>query len=346
MQQIFFVGSYTHPSLSGKGQGIYTCGLEPSSGKMTLLETLSVTNPSYLAFDKNHQYLFALEESPKELKPFVHSFRISEKFTLEPLSKQPIPGEIACHLELDKENQFLAVANYGTGDVILYGVKDGHISAQLDAVQHQGKSINQERQEGPHAHTTVFSPDNQFLFIADLGLDEVKSYKFSTEKLELHSSFKTKPGAGPRHLEFHPNGKHAFILNELDATLVLVRYGQGTFTEVQTLTILPDNYQAETWAAAIHVSSSGKHVYTSNRIHDSITAFAFSENSERLETIQHVPSGGHIPRDFSLDPTGRFLITAHQKSDDLFSFWIDETGRLEPTGHSLKLGTPVCVKML
>ncbi len=346
MQQIFFVGSYTHPSMDGAGQGIYTCGLEPATGKLTLLETLPLTNPSYLTFDKNHDYLFVVEESGKDFNPHVHSFGVVTDGGLEPLSQRPIPGEYACHLSTDAEGKFLAVVNYGTGNVILYGLKDGYLTGQLDDVQHEGKSVNEQRQEGPHAHAAVFSPDNKFLFVVDLGLDEIKSYKFDTGKLELHSTFKTKPGAGPRHLVFHPNGRHVLILNELNATLVLAKYQDGTLTEVQALSTLPGDYTGEKWAAAIHVSPNGKNVYTSNRNHNSVAVFAFDETREYLEMIQDMASGGDTPRDFALEPTGKFLITAHQKSDDLFSFWIDETGRLEPTGHSLKLGTPICVKML
>lgn len=345
MQQLFLVGCYTHPSMSGKGKGIYTCALEPSTGKLSLLETLPLTNPSYLIFDKNKEYLFAVEESGRDLNPHVHLFRMREG-NLESLSQRPIPGEYACHLGVDADNKFLAVANYGTGNVVLYGLKDGQITGQLDEVQHEGKSVNEQRQEGPHAHAAVFSPDNGFLFVVDLGLDEVKSYSFASGKLELHNTFKGKPGAGPRHLVFHANGKHAFIINELDATVTVVRYDSGTLTEVQTVSSLPNDYTGEKWAAAIHISPNGKNVYASNRIHNSIAVFAFDEASERLESIQHMSSGGNIPRDFSLDPTGKFLITSHQNSDDLFSFFVDEAGRLEPTGHTLKLGTPVCVKML
>jgi 6-phosphogluconolactonase len=128
--------------------------------------------------------------------------------------------------------------------------------------------------------------------------------------------------------------------------LVLAVYQNGTLSEIQTVATLPSDYTGDKWAAAIHVSPNGKNVYVSNRNHNSVAGFAFDETHERLEFVQHISSGGDTPRDFSLDPTGKFLITAHQKSDDLFSFWIDEVGRLEPTGHSLKLGTPVCVKML
>lgn len=343
--QHFLVGCYTHPLMNGRGQGIYTCALD-DTGKLTLLDTLGLTNPAYLTLDQHHQHVFVVEESPKDLDPHVHSLKVSKDDSFNLLSQRPIPGEYACHLGVDKEGKFLAVANYGTGNVVLYGLKAGYITGQLDNIQHQGKSENPERQEGPHAHATVFSPDNQFLLAIDLGLDEVKAYDFRTGKLELISTFKTKAGAGPRHLAFHPNGKHLFIINELDSTVILARYSEGIISEVQTLDALPKSYKGEKWAAAIHVSPSGKNIYTSNRIHDSISVFSFDEASEHLEVIQHMPSGGELPRDFSLDPTGKFLITAHQKSDDLFSFFVDDSGRLEPTGHSLKLGTPVCVKFL
>ena len=343
--QHFLVGCYTHPAMNGRGQGIYSCGLD-DLGKLTLLDTLGLTNPAYLIFDKQHQHVFVVEESPKDLDPHVHSLKVNKDYSFNLLSQRPIPGEYACHLGVDKEGKFLAVANYGTGNIVLYGLKDGYITEQLDNVQHQGKGENPDRQEGPHAHATVFSLDNQFLLAIDLGLDEVKSYRFDTGKLELSSTFKTNAGAGPRHLVFHPNGKHLFILNELDSTLILASYHDGVISEVETLGALPKSYKGEKWAAAIHVSPNGKNVYTSNRVHDSISVFNFDETSERLELIQHMPSGGQIPRDFSLDPTGKFLITAHQKSDDLFSFYIDDEGRLEPTGQSLKLGTPICVKFL
>ncbi len=325
--QLFLVGCYTHPLMNGRGQGIYTCGLD-DTGKLTLLNTLGLTNPSYLALDKQLEHVFVVEESPKDLDPHVHSLKVSKDYSFNLLSQRPIPGEYACHLAVDREGKFLAVANYGTGNIVLYGLKDGYITGQLDNMQHQGKGANPDRQEGPHAHATVFSSDNQFLLAIDLGLDEVKTYDFKTGKLELFSTFKTKAGAGPRHLDFHPNGKHLFILNELDSTLILARYNGGVISDVQTLDALPKSYKGEKWAAAIHVSPNGKNIYTSNRVHDSISVFSFNETSERLELIQHVPSGGQIPRDFSLDPTGKFLITAHQKSDDLFSFSVDDSGRL------------------
>jgi 6-phosphogluconolactonase len=354
MQQLFLVGSYTHPSQGGQGKGIYTCALEPSSGVMSTIDVLPVVNPSYLAFDSEHKFLFAAQECSNDLKPSVHSFRITgleepklQHPQFKQLSTQPTFGEYTCHLSLDAKNRFLVVANYGGGNVVLYPVsEDGVMGESLDNVQHRGKSVDPERQEGPHAHATVFSPDNKFLFVADLGIDEVKSYTFDTGKLGLHSTFKTKPGSGPRHLEFHPNRQHAFIINELGATVTLVRYQAGTFTEVQTLSTLPENYTGEKWAAAIHVSPNGKNIYASNRHHDSIAVFAFDEGKETLNLLQVVSSGGQIPRDFSVDPTGKLLITAHQNSHDLFSFWIDETGRLGPTGHRLELGSPVCVKML
>ena len=228
--------------------------------------------------------------------------------------------------------------------MVLYAVEDGHITKQLDNVQHQGKSPNEQRQEGPHAHATVFSPDNRFLLVIDLGLDEVKSYTFDTEGLELYSTFKTKSGAGPRHLVFHPSGNYVFVLNELDSTLMLLSYSEGILSPLQTVSTIPEHYLGEKWAAAIHISNDGQYIYTSNRKHDSLAVFHFDITLGYFKLIQHISTGGRIPRDFSLDPTSQMLVVANQESDDLFSFWIKE-GRLEPTGYSLKLGTPVCVKM-
>jgi 6-phosphogluconolactonase len=354
MQQLFLVGSYTHPSLGGEGKGIYTCVIDGSSGAMSVIDVLPVTNPSYLAFDSHKKFLFAVQECATDLNPSVHSFGIAglgepklQHPQFKQHSTQPTYGEYSCYLSLDATSRVLAVANYGGGNVVLYPVsEDGTIGEASSNIQHQGKSINPDRQEGPHAHATVFSPDNKFLLVADLGLDEVKTYTFDTGKLEQHSTFKTKPGAGPRHLVFHPNERHAFIVNELDATVVLVRYQAGMLVEVQTVSTLPENFTGDKWAAAVHVSPNGKNVYASNRVHDSIAVFAFDEEKEILTQVQVVSSGGKTPRDFSLDPTGNLLITAHQKSHDLYSFWVDETGRLRATGHRLELGSPVCVKML
>jgi 6-phosphogluconolactonase len=344
MQQLFLVGSYTHPSMNGKGEGIYSCSLDTLTGKLELAQIFPLTNPSYITIDKTKNFVFVVEESAKALNPHIHSFRLKAG-ELEAVSQRSIPGEYACHVGVNTDNTQVAVANYGTGNVVLYELKDGQIVTQLDEVQHVGKSINEQRQEAPHAHAVVFSPDNQFLLVADLGLDEIKSYRVDAGKLQLHSIFKTKPGAGPRQLEFHPNGKHVFIINELDASLITAHYQDGRLTELQTLSTLPENYTGEKWAAAIHVSPNGNYVYASNRLHNSIAVFSFDEASERLQAIQHIASGGNTPRDFALDPSGKFLITAHQESDDLFSFFVND-GRLEPTGYSLKLGTPVCIAML
>lgn len=344
MQQMFYVGSYT-ASMGGRGEGIYRCVLDTESGEMQLLGVFKMENPSYLILDKSRKYAFAVQESGQDLKPHVHSFRISDG-GLELLSKYPTPGDYACHLDVDADNQFLAVANYGSGDIMLYRLQDGVIAEQLDHVQHYGQGTNPERQEGPHAHATLFSPDHQHLLVIDLGLDEVRTYTFKTGRLRLAGIFKTRAGAGPRHLAFHPSSQYLFVLNELDSTLILAGYKHGVIKEIQTLGALPQDYRGETWAAAIHVLPDGKTIYTSNRVHDSISVFAFDEATERLELIQHMPSGGKIPRDFSPDPSGKWLVTAHQKTDDLFSFRIAADGTLEPSGHRLELGTPICLKFL
>jgi 6-phosphogluconolactonase len=344
--QPFFVGSYTHSSLDGTAQGISSCNLDMATGRMSLLGSTALSNPSYLAMDKSKRFLVAVQESVYAQMPAVNSFLIKPDFSLEPLSQQNVPGELPCYVAIDAENRWLTVANYRTGNGVLYPFENGYIKPYSDTVQHQGKSINADRQEGPHAHATIFNPENSLVFVTDLGLDEIKSYGFSEGKLELVTTLKITPGSGPRHFVFHPNKKHAFVLNELDSTVMVLRYAEGLLIPVQTLSAVPKDYLGDTWAAAIHISPKGKTVYTSNRGHDSIAVFNFDETVERLGPLQHISTGGQTPRDFSLDPTGKLLIVANQNSHNLVSFWIDEAGKLEATGHSLNLGSPVCVKMI
>jgi 6-phosphogluconolactonase len=344
--QPFFVGSYTEASTLRTGAGIYSCNLDLSSGKMNLLHSTATINPSYLAIDKTQRYLIAVQETSYKDKPALHSFLIQSDFSLEQVSTQPVPGEAPCYVAIDAYSQWVAVANYVTGNVVVYPFKDGNLQPLSDAVQHRGKSINDSRQEGPHAHAAVFNPENNRVFVADLGTDELISYGFAGGKLELATTLKLAPGSGPRHLIFHLNKQHAFVLNELDSTLTVLRYADGILTPLQTLSALAEGYSGEKWAAAIHISPDGKTVYTSNRGHDSIAVFAFDETAERLEVVQYIASGGQTPRDFALDPSGKILVVANQNSHNLVSFWIDDKGQLEPTGYSLQLGSPVCVKML
>jgi 6-phosphogluconolactonase len=246
----------------------------------------------------------------------------------------------------------VVAANYGSGSVPVYPVlEDGSLGPAAQVLQHQGSSVNPERQEGPHAHAAMFDRDNRYAFVADLGLDKVMVYDFDSTKGELtpHDppSAPLHAGAGPRHMAFHPNRRFCFVINEIDTTITLFTYDRGMFTPLQTLSTLPPGSYPGSSCAAIRVSPSGRFVYGSNRGHDSIAIFSFDEAEASLASIGHEHTQGKTPRDFAIDPTGTFLLAANQDSDTVVTFRIDEhTGRLQGTGHVAEVPSPVCLRFL
>ena len=350
MSEIFFVGSYTKADFgeySAEGNGIYTCSLDKSTGEMTLLScSENIVNPTYLTLDKAGKQLYSLQEIGNQ--PTGLSYRINQDSSLSVMNEQNITGGGPCHVSLDKDEQFVAMANYGSGNVVLFSkLEDGSLSKELDSIQHVGSSINTDRQEGPHAHAAVFT-DDDLLLVVDLGLDEIKRYKLdrAAGKLITHDSLKVPAGHGPRHLVFHPSGKYLFVVNELISSISIFDYSQATPKLLETVSTLPDDTQVESYCAAIRIHPSGNYIYASNRGHDSIAVFSFDAATADLKPIEFTSTGGQLPRDFNIDASGKLLIAANQQSNSLLSFWLDsDTGKLSPTGHELEIGTPVCVAM-
>ena len=354
MRQIFFVGSYTEAN----GRGIYTCTLESSTGQMQVKSCFEACkNPSYLAVDEENRRLFAVQEDAADLNPAVHVLNIDEQFVLTPSNSRGVPGGAPCYLALDADKRFLTVANYSTGNVLLYPVHhDGTLGELADDVDHAdyytGRGTNLERQEGPHPHATVFGPDNRTanrtVYVPDLGTDEIAAYRLNADgaKLELLSRLKLPAGAGPRQLAFHPAAPVAFVVSELDSSLsVLYREGDK-LTLLNSVSTLPTDFSGVNTCAAVRVHPSGDFVYASNRGDDSIAVFRYERATQRLLPIHHVSTQGQLPRDFALDPKGRVAVVANQQTNNLVSFWVDgQTGRLEPTGQQVEVGTPTCVAL-
>lgn len=231
--------------------------------------------------------------------------------------------------------------------------EDGRLGELTDAIQHQGSSVNPQRQEGPHPHSANPDAANRYLFVPDLGLDKIMIYRVDLTHGKLSPNdepwARVKAGAGPRHFAFHPNGKYGYVINELDSTLTAFAYDdkRGRLTEVETVSTLPENYKGRNHCADVHVSPSGKFIYGSNRGHDSIVIFAINERTGRLTYVGHEPTQGKTPRNFAIDPTGTFLLVANQDSDTIVTFRIDRlTGKLSPTGNVISAPTPVCLKMI
>jgi 6-phosphogluconolactonase len=232
--------------------------------------------------------------------------------------------------------------------------RDGSLSPPTAVMQHYGSSSNPSRQKEAHAHSINLDADNRLAVAADLGLDKLMLYRFDANAVTLVTNSPAftllRRGSGPRHFAFHPNGRSAYVINELSCTVTALRYDRrkGEFFEEQSISTLPrnENLKPEYSTAEIQVHPSGRFLYGSNRGHDSIAIFSIAK-SGKLALVDHTPTGGRTPRNFGLDPTGRFLLAANQATDSVVVFSIDEkTGRLTPTGQKVDVGSPVCVKFV
>jgi 6-phosphogluconolactonase len=241
------------------------------------------------------------------------------------------------------------VANYDDGSVGVLPAMKGTLVPAVQTIHHQGSSVNPERQKGPHAHGVVLDRGNRYLFVPDLGLDKIKIYHLQANgKLTEKDSATVAPGAGPRHFTFHPSGRWAYVINELNSTINTLKYNpaSGVLAVGQTISTIPTSFSGKNYPAEIAVASDGRFVYGSNRGHDSIAVFAINEGNGTLSLVQHISTQGKWPRNFAIDPTGNFLLVANQNSDSVVTFRVDrKSGRLSETGHTIDIPAPVCVTM-
>lgn len=343
-EAFIYVGSYT----GGESKGIYLLGFDTSTGRLTHKGLAGESeNPSFLAVHPDGKHLYAVNEtgtgeiSAFEIDPQTHKLR--------PLNKKPSGGGAPCHLVIDETGKTLLVANYSGGNVSATRIDDnGSLGEQTAFIQHEGSSVNPQRQVKPHAHSINLDTGNRFAVAADLGTDELVVYKFAaaTGTLTAHSSTKVQSGSGPRHFAFHPNGKYAYAINELRSTVTALEYdaAAGKLSKRQTISTLPADFDGKSFTAEVRVSPDGRFVYGSNRGHDSIAVFRVEEEGT-LSLVQIESIGGKSPRNFNLDPSGRFLLAAGQATNDIHVFRLDkQTGRLERTEHKIEVPTPVCIR--
>jgi 6-phosphogluconolactonase len=320
-QSLFFASGY----VTAEEPGLHAFLLDQATGALTANGSFTGINaPSFLVVHPNQNHMYAVSETGEYSHGTlgeVWAFHFEpEPFNLQPLNHQTTSGDWPCHLQLDATHKWLLVTNYGTGNAGIYPLQpDGSIGEMTDFVKHHGKGPNPLRQEAPHAHSSLFTPDNRFAIIADLGIDQLVIYQLdpSTGKLLPYSSVNTRSGAGPRHLAFHPNGRWMYVANELDSTVTQYEYdaAKGALLERQSLPTVPSP-SPENLVADIHISGNGERLYVSNRGHNSIAVFDIDENG-RLSLISIPSCGGNWPRNFVLAPGGKFLLVANQNSDDI-----------------------------
>lgn len=344
-------GTYT----SGKSEGIYVYNFNSATGDFSYVSKIKSPNPSYLAVSPNQQFVYAVNEEGKNNKGgSVVAYRFNKTTgELTMINQQLSGGDDPCYVAVDKTGKWVTAGNYTGGSVVVLPVlANGGLGEVSTQIQHTGSSINKERQEKAHVHCTFFSKDNRFLFVPDLGIDKVMIYSFNKKNGKLIPApqpfAKSKDGAGPRHIDFHPNNKYAYLMQELTGTVVVYKYDNGRLTAIQNISAAPKDFTGFMGSADIHVSPDGKFLYCSNRGEsNSITIFKINPDDGTLTVTGHQPTLGQAPRNFNFDPSGNFLLVANQNSDNIIIFKRDkQTGLLTDTGKKIEVGNPVCLKWI
>jgi 6-phosphogluconolactonase len=345
---LVYVGTYT----KGPSRGIYAFRFKTSTGKLTPVGVAAESlNPSFLAEHPNHRFLYAVNEGGGANA--VSAFAIDAKTgKLTFLNQVSSGGNGPCHLALDRTGKWLGVANYGDGAMAIIPVQaDGKLGEAATVEKHTGSGAVRQRQAGAHAHEVVFSPDNKYLLLSDLGLDKIFVYKFdaATGKLTANDppSGSVAPGAGVRHMVFHPNGRTLYAIDEINSTITAFHYdpAKGSLDSFQSVSTLPDGFKGSNSTAEIAINRAGTRVYGSNRGDDSIALFSVDPNKLTLTPLDRTSVMGKTPRHFTLDPSGKYLLAANQDSSDITIFKVHpNSGQLTPVGKPIKdAPMPVCI---
>lgn len=357
----FLVYFGTNTNAKNGSKGVYVSRFNTATGELTEPQLAAEAgNPGFLAIHPSKKYLYAcgdVTSAEGKKAGGISAFGIdskSGKLTL--INQAATTGAGPCHVSVDKTGKVATISNYGSGSISSYAIKeDGSVSPEVSFFQHEGSGADPKRQAGPHAHSVNFSPDNRFAFACDLGLDKVLIYKVDTASGKLTPNdppfAKTPAGGGPRHLAFHPSGKFVFVNNEMGMSETVFAYDaeKGALNEVETVSTLPeaDRGMKGLSTAESVAHPNGRVVYVSNRTHDTIAVFACDPATGKLTLLQNVPVEGKIPRNICLDPTGKWLIAAHQDSATAALFKVDQdSGKLTFTGTKVNVPGSICVRFL
>ena len=344
-------GTYT----SSGSEGIYVYEFNTKSGKSKLVHTAKTSNPSFLAIAPDNKLLYAVNENVNAAGNggMVTSFSFDRKTgALAVIDSQSSKDNHSCYIAADATGSWLAVGNYSSGNFCLIpALPDGKLDTAAVNIMHTGKGPD-KRQASPHVHATVFSPDNRFLLVNDLGIDKIMLYGFNahTGSVQFVAEAPVEAGSGPRHLAFHPKKDIVYLLNEIKSTLTVFRYHtkNGSLYTLQTISSLEKDFKGFGGSADIHLSADGKFLYASNRGDaNNIAIYKVNEADGTLTLIAHQPVLGKAPPNFSIDPSGKFLLAANQDTDEIVVFKRNKkTGLLTDSGKRISVLKPVCIKWI
>jgi len=352
-ESLVFISAFA----AGKDGGIHAFHFDGNTGRLKPVHrTAGVEHPFFLAISPDRKSLYSIHarkfggKDHEQVAAYAITGRAGE---LALLNRQSARGSAACYLEVDATGKTVLVANYSTGSVASLPVReDGSLGEAVSFVQHAGSSVDRTRQEGPHAHAIVVSPENRYAYAADLGLDQVLIYRLDAASARLSTNApplaKTPPGAGPRHLAFHPNGKHLYVINELSNSVTLFDYDSqsGALTQRQTISTLPDGFGGKSYCADLKITPDGRFLYGTNRGHDSIAAYRIGPDG-RLTLIGMEPSRGKGPQNLAIVPGGTWLLCANMPGNNVAVFRIDpQSGGLTCVGEPVSMPSPSCIRVV
>jgi 6-phosphogluconolactonase len=360
------IGTYTG---GGKSEGIYVYRFDTGNGELTRVASAQTVNPSYLAVSRDSNYVYAVNELPGDNGPAsqrggISAFRFDRASgQLSFINRVSSDGNDPCYLSISPDGKYLLTANYsvaanpGGSFAVFPLASDGHVGASVLTVHHEGSGPVKGRQDNSHVHSTVFSPDGKYLFAQDLGVDKVFAYRYTPDPSASQRGLfgptdsryvPIKAGSGPRHLVFDASGKHAYLTTELNASVTVFDYRDGKLTQVQTLPMTAPDFKGKIGGGAIHLSPDGRYLYATNRGDvNQLVQFSVDADTGHLKLLKRYSTLGKTPREFAMDPTGRWLIVGNQDSDTAYFFRRNPmTGELASDPKPLSIGSPVDFKFV
>jgi 6-phosphogluconolactonase len=350
-EHYLLVGTYDSP----KSEGIYVYKFNSNDGSVKEISHVKTSNPSFLAVSDNQKFVFAVNETGDSTGKGggVISFSFNKKTgTLTQVSRQSSEGNNPCYITVDQTGKWVIAGNYSTGNFSILPVSiKGILGKANQVIQHTGSGPDTSRQKSPHVHAVFLKKNNYDLYVPDLGIDKIMTYRFDAKTGKAFPSklgyVSTGVGSGPRHIDIHPNGKYVYLVEELSGSIAVFRdFGNGDLHEIQSLSALPLTYKGPAGSADIHVSPDGKFLYSSNRgFSNTIAIFSIDAKTGMIKLVGHQYTLGEKPRNFNFDPTGKFLLVGNQDSNEIVIFKRDiTTGLLTDTGNRISVGKPVCLK--
>jgi 6-phosphogluconolactonase len=338
------IGTYTAP---GKSEGIYVFDFDPQTGEATRKSVAKgVENPSYLNLSADKKFVYSVNETGETSAASAFSYDgLSQQLTF--INKLATEGADPCYIISD--DKYVITANYSGGSISVFSIApDGSLGKLVQRIEHEGGSINKERQEGSHVHMVQFTPDGKYLIVNDLGTDKVYLYQYNKVDTNLvltaYKSVQVTLGAGPRHLTFSADGRFAYLLHELDGGITVFAYNNGSLTRLQEISMNEADFSGENGGADIHLSSDGRFLYASNRGSENEIGIFTVEKDGLLRKKGTVSTLGKGPRNFTIDPSGKYLLVGNKQSDEVVIFERNvETGDLRDTGKRIAVGAPACL---